>query len=186
MLALVLRHAEASHRERGEHADRVQRDQVVDVGVLDDQQRDRDDGQQDDRVGEHQPVPALEQPPGQERVARHVAGQEREAVEAGIAAGVQDEHGRELEQVEEGLSGEPVPEDELGLLREHGRVAGQMRGRVGPVGQPGDAGDQDAEDRALGHEHLAGVPAFRRPECADGVGDRLDAGQRRAAVGERA
>ena len=36
---MVLGHAEAGHRERGEDADRVQRDQVVDVGVLHDQQR---------------------------------------------------------------------------------------------------------------------------------------------------
>ena len=177
VLALVLRHAEAGHRERGEHADRVQRDQAVDVRVLDDDQRHGHDCQQDDRVGEHQPVAALEQPPGQERVAGHVAGQEREAVEAGVGAGVQDQHGGELEQIEEGLSDEPAPEHDLGLLRQHGRIAGRVRGRVGPEGQPGDAGDQDAEDRALGHEHLAGVPAFRRPERADGVGDRLNAGQ---------
>jgi hypothetical protein len=85
-------------------------------------QRHGHDRQHDDRVGEHQPVAALEQPPGQERVAGHVAGQEREAVEAGVTAGVQDEHGRELEQVEEGMPDEPGPEDDLGLLREHGRV----------------------------------------------------------------
>ena len=54
------------------------------------------------------------------------------------------------------------------------------------VRQPGDARHQGAEDRTLGHEHLARVPALRWPERADGVRDRLDAGQRRAAVGERA
>ena len=185
VLAVILRHAEAGHGERGEHADGVQRDQAVDVRVLDDDQRHGHDGQHDDRVGEHQPVPALEQPPGQERVAGHVAGQEREPVEAGVAAGVQDQHGRELEQQEHGVPDERAPEDELGLLRQHGGVAGGARRRVGPVGQPGDAGDQDAEDHALGHEHAAGVDALRPPERADGVGDRLDAGQRRAAVGER-
>ena len=33
----------------------------------------------------------------------------------GVGAGVQDQHRRELEQVEEGLSGEPVPEDERAI-----------------------------------------------------------------------
>ena len=84
--------------------------------------------EQDDRVGEHQPVPALEQPAGQERVARHVAGQEREAVEAGVAAGVEDQHGRELHQQEQRVADERAAEDDLGFLGEHRRVAGQCTG----------------------------------------------------------
>ncbi len=78
------------------------------------------------------------------------------------------------------------PNTSLRLLGQHGRVAALVRRGVGGVRQPGDARHQDAQDRALGHEHLAGVPALRWPERADGVRDRLDAGQRRAAVGERA
>ncbi len=52
--------------------------------------------------------------------------------------------------------------------------------------QPGDPGHQGAQDEALRDEHPAGVNPFRRPERADRVADRLDPGQRRAAVGERA
>jgi hypothetical protein len=183
---VVLGHAEAGHRERGENADGVQRHQAVDVRVLDDQQRDRGDRQQDDRVGENQPVPALEQPAGQERVARDVAGQEREAVEARVAAGVEDEHGGQLHQVEQRLPGERVAEDHLGFLGEHRRVPDHVRGGMRRVRQPADARDKHAEDDALGDQHLAGVPALRRVERPHRVADRLDAGQRRAAVGERA
>ena len=84
------------------------------------------------------------------------------------------------------LPDEGVAEDELGLLGQHGRVAALVGRGVGGVRQPGDARHQGAEDRALGHQHAAGVAALRRPERADRVGHRLDAGQRRAAVGERA
>jgi len=69
-------HAEPGQRERREHADGVERHQPVDVGAREGQQRAGQDGQHDDAVGEHQPVPALGEPPGQEGVLGHEAGQE--------------------------------------------------------------------------------------------------------------
>src|SRR6202000_1248718 len=71
---MVFRHPEPGHREPGEHADGVERHQAVDVGADRDDQRQRYHGQQDDAVGEHQPVPALHQPARQERVLSHEAG----------------------------------------------------------------------------------------------------------------
>src|SRR6266496_180036 len=71
------------------------------------------------------------------------------------------------------------------FLRQHRRVAALIRHRVGGVRQPGDARDQEGDDRPLDDQYLAGVAALWPPQRTDGVGDRLDAGQRGAAVGER-
>ena len=78
-----------------------------------------------------------------------------------------------------------LAEDQPGLLREDRRHPALVRRGVRHVGQPGDSGHQRAEDHALDHQHLAGVEALGRPERADRVGHRLDAGQRGTAVGER-
>ena len=66
-------------REPGEDADRVERDQRVDVRADRQQQRERRDGQHDDAVAERQPVPASGQLPRQEGVLGDEAGQERES-----------------------------------------------------------------------------------------------------------
>ena len=157
---VVLGHTEAGHREPGEHADRVERHQVVDVRPDREDERQRYDGQHDDAVGEHQPVPALHQPAGQERVLGHEAGQERETVEAGVAPGEQDQRGRELDEVEQDAAG-PAAEDEVRLLGQHGRRPVRVRRRVLHVRQPGDAADQEGEDHALGDQHLPGVASLR-------------------------
>ena len=56
---------------------------------------------------------------------------------------------------------------------------------VGDVGEVGDAGQQEPENAGHGGEHPTRVEALRFPEDVDGIGDRLDSGQRRTAVGER-
>ena len=53
---VALGHAGLRQGERGEHADRVQRDQLVDVGPEHDHERGRGDRETDDAVGEHQPL----------------------------------------------------------------------------------------------------------------------------------
>ena len=77
------------------------------------------------------------------------------------------------------------PEHGLGHLGDDGRRPGLIGHRVGLVGQPRDAGDQGAEDAAHHDQGRAGVESLRTVKCADPVGDCLQAGQRRAAVGER-
>jgi hypothetical protein len=71
---------------------------VVHVRAGHEQQQRGQHGQHDDPVGEHQPVAALGEPAGQERVLGHEAGQEREPVEARVAAGVEDQRGRGLHE----------------------------------------------------------------------------------------
>ena len=145
--AVVAGHAEPGHGEAGEHADGVERDEGVDGRARHQHQRQRQRGEQDDPVGEHQPVAAPGQPPGQEGVLGDEAGQEREAGEAGVAAGEQDGGGRGLEEVEHDLPGQGVPEHRPGFLGQHGREPGGVGGGVGDVREPGDPRDQERDGR---------------------------------------
>ena len=81
---VVLGHARLRQGERGEHTDRVQRDEVVDLGAGHDHQHRRRRRQRDDPVGEHEPVAALGELPGHEVVAGVEAGQTREVGKAGV------------------------------------------------------------------------------------------------------
>ena len=74
-----------------EHADGVERDELVDLGVGHEQQHDGGDGQRDDAVGEHQPVAALGELAGHEVVAGVEAGQAGEVGEAGVGGQHEDE-----------------------------------------------------------------------------------------------
>ena len=84
------------------------------------------------------------------------------------------------------LADRPVAEDRLGHLRQHRRISRQIRRGVGDVGEIGDTGQQEPENAGHGDEHPTRVEALRLSEKVDRVGDRLDPGQRRTAVGERA
>ena len=55
---------------------------------------------------------------------------------------------------------------------------------MGPAGQQRDAEHEEGQRRAHGDERLAGVLGLGPPEAAHPVGDGLEPGQRRAAVGE--
>ena len=94
-------HAELGEGEAGEHADDVELDEPVEVGVEADDQRDRGRGEQQDAVGEHQPVAAVVQLPGQVAVAGQDRGQPGEAVERGVGGEDEDRRGGGLEQVEQ-------------------------------------------------------------------------------------
>ena len=66
---VVLGHPRLRERERREHADRVERDQALDLRAGRDDEDHRSAGQEEDPVREHQPVPALGQLLGHEVVA---------------------------------------------------------------------------------------------------------------------
>ena len=63
-------HARLAERERDEHADGVERDQPGDLGLEADHQHDGERGEDDDAVGEGQPVAAGVQLAGQVAVLR--------------------------------------------------------------------------------------------------------------------
>ena len=182
---VMLDHAGAGHGEAGEDADGVHRYQVADPGPGDEEQGDGHDGEHDDPVGEDQPMASFGQLGRQEPVLGDETGQEGEAVEAGVAAGVEDQQrwrtGRTRSRRGRRRAG---AEHRLGLLREDGRRAVDVGDGVGEVGQPRHPEHQEAEDDAHDHQHPAGVGSLRRPEGTDPVGDGLQAGQRGPAVGE--
>ncbi len=122
----------------------------------------------------------LRQGPGQVVVAGDEVGEEREAVEAGVATGVEDEEGGDLyHEVKE-----TAAEDGLDLLGDHrGRAAG-VRDGVGPLGQQGGAEHEERQDRAHDDQGLAGMDRLGPTEGAHPVGDGLEPGQRRATVGK--
>ena len=124
--------------------------------------------------------------PGQETVLGDKTRQRRETIEAGVGAEEQDCRARRLQQGKQDVSEGPTAEDRPGDLGQHRRVSGDVWSRVGDVGQPNDAEQQEPEQTRHHGQRLAGVGALRLAEDIDRVGDRLDPGQRCATVRERA
>ncbi len=131
---VVFAHPRARHRETRENADGIDRYQGRHVRPRNEQEGYGDDGEDDDPVGESQPVPAFGELAWQEAVPRHEARQEREAVEARIAAGIEDQQGGELDHVEQGVPGGPGAEHRLRFLRDDRGSSEDKRGGVGPPG----------------------------------------------------
>ena len=137
-------------------------------------------------VGEGQAVAPPGQLAGQEGVLGHEAGQEGEAVEAGVAAGVEDEQGGQLDHVEEELAEARWSRRRRGPPgRPRSGTAGVGDG-MGQVGQEGDPEHQEGQHRAHDHQGDAGVARLGAPEAGHPVGDGLQPGERGPAVGEGA
>ena len=181
---IVFGHAIAGHRESGEHAHREHRHQRVDPASRGDQKRHRERGQQDDGIGEHQPMTALHQWAWQETVLGNEVSQRRKTVEAGIGTVVQNRRTRRLQQKVQDVADHSVAEDRPADLGEHRRISGRKRNGMSGVAEPGHTGQQQPKNRSHHGQHPARVRAFRLTKQVDRVGDRLDPGQRRAAVGE--
>ena len=146
---VVLDHAGAGHGEAGEHPDGVEGDQAGHLCPGGQDQRQGHHGEHDDPVGEGQAVATSGELFGEVGVLGHEAGQEGEAVEAGVSAGVEDEHGGELDHVEEELADRAGTQDVADLLGDHGGRAGRVGHGVGPVGDEGDPEHQKGEDAAM-------------------------------------
>ena len=140
-------------REAGEHADRVERDEPVDLGVGDDQHRDRGDGEEDDAVREDQAVPALGELAGHEVVFGVEAREAGEVGEARVRGEHEDEHRARLQGVEEEITARAAAVDEAADLADHGGRAALVRRRVGMRGEHRQAEEHHAEGAA--HDHQA-------------------------------
>ncbi|OIQ76621.1 hypothetical protein GALL_416940 [mine drainage metagenome] len=92
----TLRHSKASHREAHEHADCVEGNELVYMGSDDEQQGNCQRSENDNAIGESEPVAALHQLSRQESIFCNETGQEGETTEGGIGPRVKDKHGREL------------------------------------------------------------------------------------------
>jgi len=89
----VADHPGLRERECREHADDVEVDQVVDVGVIDPDQERSGSGEDDDAVREHEPVAEVRELAGDEAVVREQCREPREALERRVRR--EDEHGHE-------------------------------------------------------------------------------------------
>ena len=187
-------HADLAQRERDEHADDVELDQRGDLGPERDDERDRRQGQEQDAVGERQPVAAGVQLARQITVLGQDRAQHREAVERGVGGQHQDQRGDAGDQVQPDRE---VVEHRLGELGDQrllvvvGRGADQLLVRplgdlhAGLLGQHDDAHEQRHRDAAEQQQRRCGVARLRFLECGHPVADGLDTGQRRAARRER-
>ena len=73
-------HPGLRQREAREHADDVELDQSIEIGVERPDEKRREDRQDDDAVAEHQPVAAVLELPRQEPVASEDRGEPREVL----------------------------------------------------------------------------------------------------------
>ena len=122
-----LGHPGLRQRERREDADRVERDQLGDVGVERDHEGDRRRRQRDDPVGEHQAVPARRELPRQEVVARVEVGQAREVGVGGVGRQHEDQHRGDLQERERRVADRPRSVDRPADVRDDGRRAREVR-----------------------------------------------------------
>ena len=150
------------------------------LGAGRDEQDHGGDGQRDDAVGEHQPVPALGELLGHEVVAGVEAGQPGEVGEAGVGGEDEDQHGAGLEDGEEHAAHGAGPEHRLADLGDHGRRPAHVRHRVHLHREGRKPEEHEAEGGAHDDERRAGVLPLRPAERRHAVGDGLHAGHGRA------
>ncbi len=187
-------HADLAERERHEHADDVELDERGDLGAERDDERDRGERQEQDAVGERQPVAAGVQLPRQETVLGQNRSQHGKAVERGVGGEHQDQRGDPGDQVEPDRE---VVEHRIGELRDERLLVIVGRGadelfvwplgdlHAGLLGQHDDAHEQRDRDPAEQRQRRCGVARLRFPERRHPVADGLDTGQRRTAGRER-
>ena len=130
---------------------------------------------------ERQPLAAEREAAGHEPVAGEDRGEPREVGEARVRGQDQDPGRRELEQVVE----RPGPERRPGDLRHDRLVVGRRHG-PDDAGQDRDPQEHDRHEGAHHRERQPGVGGLGALEGRHAVRDGLDAGDRAAAVGERA
>ena len=174
---MMLEHAEPGKRESGEHPDRVQADERIELRLEHDDEQDGDRSEDEDAIGEREPVTALGQLTREERIPGHEAGEIRKTVEARVAAGEEDHHRRGLHHIEERGSDPRVAEDVLHLLGHDGRAAAEIRHRMCPVREQRCAQHEEPEDPAHDQQCDASVARFGTPEAGDAVRHRLEPGE---------
>ncbi len=172
-------HADLRQGEPDENPDRKQRHQGLGVALGHDEQQRGGHREHPDAVPVHLPVGLEEEQVRQEVVPGQQRGQHRQAAERGVRGQRQQHRGDQLHGVEH----EVVPERGRGQPGQHGR--GRRRRHVVLADADGQPDQHQAEDDAQPHLGVLGPAGPRPAERGHGVGDRLHAGQRRAAGRER-
>ena len=153
----VPHHAGLRQGDRGEDADRVERDEGIDLSAERDEHDDRDDGQDDDAGAERQALAAEGEAAGHEAVAREDRRQPREVGEARVGGQDQDAGRGQLEEVVDRAravdGAADLGDDGFAICRRNGAD------NPGQVGKPEEHhGHEDAHDG----QRRAGVLPLRR------------------------
>ena len=164
-------HADLAERERHEHTDDVELDERGHLGAERDDERDRGERQEQDAVGERQPVAAGMQLSRQVTVLGQNRSQNGEAVEGGVGGQYQNQGrdaGDEVEPEREVVEHRVGELGDEGLLVVVGRGADQLL--VWPLGdlhtgRPGQ--HDDAHEQRDGDARPAAPASSRR--CATWV-----------------
>ena len=173
LFEVVADHPGLAEGEAGEDTEGVQRDQLGDVAVEDDDQDAGDRGEEDHAVGEHQPGAAVEELAWQEPVP----GDDRcQSGEVGVGrVGGQD-------QDQERADHHHPEHDALAAVEVFGHqpqpvavVSASVRLEMRR--QHRHAEEARAEDHAHPHQCLRCVLALRAPECRHAVRDGFDSRQ---------
>ena len=171
-------HARLAQRERREHADDVELDELVDVRVEADDQRDGQATEDQDAVAEDELVAAVVQLTGQEARLRQDRGQHRKAVERRVRGEDEDAGCRGLVEVEEkGVRAEDAGCD----LRDDRRVAVRQRVSLHSQCQRGDTDEHADCQQAHDAERRRRISRLGLAECGHTVADRFHAGERRTS-----
>ena len=182
---VVLGHARLRQGEAGEHSDRVERDEAVDLGAGHDQHDDRRARQEEDPVREHEAVAALRELTRHEVVFGVEAREAREIGEARVGGQHEDQHRADLQGVEEHVAQRSAAVDGPTDLADHGRRAALVRHGVDVRGHGGQAEEHHAEKYAHDHQRDLGVLPRRLAKSGHTVRDRLHAGDGCATRRER-
>ena len=183
-------HAELAQGEGHEDADDVELDELGDLGVVEDDQAGSRGRQDDDAVGEGEPVAAGVQLTRQVTVLGENRAEDRKAVEGGVRREEEDQAGHDGDQDD---AGRETVEDGLGDLTHDGvldvgitdrsAIAQQLGGRVlreVHVGEPGQDDHREQHGHGNGAHEQQGrgrVAALGLLEGGHAVRDRLDAGE---------
>ena len=177
-------HARLRHGECQERADGKQRNQAVGDAVKYGQQQSGGKREIDDADRRHQSSSEGRKRPRQELILRHDMAQTRQTDEARARGQAKDaKRAGNRHVIEDAASRHRADE-----LRQHALVTSlSLVHGHDAVGhrEVGDAGEQDAQSYDNRSERPTGVGHARLAKCVDTVADRLDAGHRRAAAGER-
>jgi len=165
-------HAEdLGERERGEDPDSVERNQGVGASLEDHNQGGRGQSQDDDAVGEDEPISAIAELSREKTVPRHEEGEPREISKRGVGRQDQDHGGDSLDII----VGDPASKDLPGELGNHRLLLPRddpVQGR-----EQGHAHEERRHDHREPSQGDPGVPDFGGLEGSNSISDGLDPGK---------
>ena len=177
MTEVVDAHSRLTEGETREHADGIEGDQCIDESAEGDQEDDCPEAEEDDAVGEHEAVAAIQQLPRQVAVSSDHRTQPREVGVCRVRRKDEDAEGGELGDEEEHVASAVHLLSQLGENRVLDQTFVILHG-LELLGEDAETEEGDAEDD--GHQDQRGSCVLRLGllECRHPVGDGFHAGER--------